>query len=613
MLHGFTTTRWARIPLALGLISSLLTLPPSTAANAAPDVPIVSIADGTQATAQDIAQFDDRWMRDNDRTGRLGVYQWAMTNRQAWMQWGIADETRAMVQMFELTHDRKYLDQLRAIDTILLRYRDDVHPGADYPGLADIDAGTHQGDPVCPKCTPPFTDLERGKVEPAWGSGMYTDVANDGGLNPADAGMSGLYGYALAAFARIVGEDPSLQADYGADAVKFANADIQTLWAFMPQMHYRPVGAFLEGTLSSPDVFPTAQQCTRAHDYAADHARWFSWDGSPDAAKNLADLLALIDKSTSDNCRTAGEYAGKPLAHNQAMSWMMMCIELWRALDSDFYRRSPQRSTDADPTRSLIPLLAAREQRYFADRLQVKSDNANGERYWWHYQDDVPNPHAEDGHANLDMLYLDVLRTSVDRLNPIATASGEPIPLDEAMLRRFANTFLEEYARPSEIDSGGNIRFDVNGRSNSDVGKDADASDSLCNGWVNLAVVDATVYRVCHDVLLRVGLPDKDGVRQHYLSIADHAALLVNKSFSQPVTPDLRPVPTIVGANRLTAAGRLAAAGLALGNERDVAQTDCSLIGLVLAQTPAAGSAVPVGSTVAFSFGVKPSGNLHCS
>jgi hypothetical protein len=289
---------------------------------------------------------------------------------------------------------------------------------------------------------------------------------------------------------------------------------------------------------------------------------------------------------------------------------MMMCIELWRTLDSDFYRRSPQRSTDADATRSLIPLLAAREQRYFADRLQVKSDSAHGERYWWRYQDDVPGPHAEDGHANLDMLYLDVLRTSVDRLNPIATASGEPIPLDDAMLRRFANTFLEEYARPSEIDSGGNIRFDVNGRSTSDVSKDADASDSLCNGWVNLAVVDATVYRMCHDVLLRVGLPDKDGVRQRYLSIANHAALLVNKSFSQPVTSM---VPTIVGANRSTAAGRLAAAGLALGNERDVVETDCSQIGLVLDQTPAAGSAAPAGSAVAFSFGVKPSGTLHCS
>jgi hypothetical protein len=87
----------------------------------------------------------------------------------------------------------------------------------------------------------------------------------------------------------------------------------------------------------------------------------------------------------------------------------------------------------------------------------------------------------------------------------------------------------------------------------------------------------------------------------------------VTRVFQWTVNPDLRKVPNIVGASRPKAASLLAAAGLSLGNERDVAQTDCALIGQVLDQTPAANSEAPVGSPIAFSFGVKPSGNLHCN
>jgi beta-lactam-binding protein with PASTA domain len=87
----------------------------------------------------------------------------------------------------------------------------------------------------------------------------------------------------------------------------------------------------------------------------------------------------------------------------------------------------------------------------------------------------------------------------------------------------------------------------------------------------------------------------------------------VTRVFSWSVNPDLRPVPNIVGATRQLAAAILAAAGLSLGSERDVAVTDCALIGQVLDQTPAATAAAPLGSTVAFSLAVKPSGNLRCS
>ena len=126
--------------------------------------------------------------------------------------------------MFELTRDRKYLDHLRAIASTVLQFRNDHHPGDDFPG---------RDNPVCIDCRPPFVDHERGKVEPAWNSGTHWDWVDDGGLSPVDAVVTGLYGYAVAAFARIVAEDPSLQAAYGADAMTYANETLRTLWAFM--------------------------------------------------------------------------------------------------------------------------------------------------------------------------------------------------------------------------------------------------------------------------------------------------------------------------------------------------------------------------------------------
>ena len=102
----------------------------------------------------------------------------------------------------------------------------------------------------------------------------------------------------------------------------------------------------------------------------------------------------------------------------------------------------------------------------------------------------MPDPHTEDGHSHLDMFNLDVLRRGFSRLGAVAAIPGEPIAFDDVMLRRFANTFLEEIARPDEIDRGGDFRFDLDGRSNTEVDKPSDASNSFCDGWVYLASVN---------------------------------------------------------------------------------------------------------------------------
>jgi len=479
--------------------------------------PIVNISPGTQVSAQDVAQFDARWMG-ADLQKRLDDYNLFLKNRQAWIAWGVADTTSAMIRMFELTRDWKYLNHLRDVDNIALKYRDDNHLGDDFP---------NGGNPDCLNCRPPFVDRERGIVKPAaWGSGiLYTDYVIDGGLTPVDAVTSGVYAYGIAAFARIVAEDASLHDVYGADAVKFANAIMQTLWVFIPEFDARQVGSNVEGTINRPALFPTPAQCAEARDDAVEHVNQFNGGD--------ADRLSKINKAKSD-CDETGLYADKPLAHNESGALMMAFIELWRALDSDFYRQSPLRASDADLARGVIPLIVARHQRYFVNvnRLKIKNDVPQGQRYSWNYNDDVPDPRTEDtSHGNLDMSYLNVLRLSFDRLNA-EVAPGEPIPLDDAMVRRFANTFLGQIARPDEIDRGGNLRSNVDGRPPEDNGKGGpDYNNTLCDGWVNLASADATVYRLCRDVSLRTSVR-KDEVFQDYLTIANHAALLANKRFS---------------------------------------------------------------------------------
>jgi hypothetical protein len=190
---------------------------------------------------------------------------------------------------------------------------------------------------------------------------------------------------------------------------------------------------------------------------------------------------------------------------------------------------------NADFARSLIPTLAARHQRYFANRLSIQNDAAQGERYTWNYNDDVPNPGVEDAaHGDLDMQCVAVLQPALARLNA-RLAPSDSVPLDTGMLRRFANSFLEQIARPAEIDAGGHLRADLNGRTAADRKGSADYYDYVCDGWINLAIVDATVYRICRDVSARQVAPPPDDPTnfQRYLGISVHAAILANKGYSR--------------------------------------------------------------------------------
>ena len=202
---------------------------------------------------------------------------------------------------------------------------------------------------------------------------------------------------------------------------------------------------------------------------------------------------------------------------------MMTLIELWRALDSPYYRSSAPQTNYVELTRALIPLLVSRFQRFFVDHLITGVDEVTGSPlFYWNYSDGGPSTHAEDvGHGALDMRYLDVLRRNFDRLNA-AVAPREPIALDNWYLTRFANTFLWGIAQHQGIPWGtpGSTDFahDVYGNN------PGPGNNTECDGWVSLAVVDASVYSICREVSLR--LIDNG---QPYLTIGNHSALLMNK------------------------------------------------------------------------------------
>jgi hypothetical protein len=235
------------------------------------------------------------------------------------------------------------------------------------------------------------------------------------------------------------------------------------------------------------------------------------------AAKDAYDRL----NQQKSNYEHLSCIAGAPLAHNENGLYVMTLLELWRVLDSPFYRQSSQQASVADMSRSLFPILISRFHRYFVDGLQVRKDQM-GERFFWHYQDDQPScvniDPEETHHGALDMRYLGVLWASPQRLYAQAATQGEAIPIDGRQLERFANTFLEEIA------PGEHFHADVNGTASSDA-----SYDSECDGWVNLAAGNPKVYRVCHDITLRVAPGTGD---QNNLNIANHSALLVNKRFS---------------------------------------------------------------------------------
>jgi len=212
----------------------------------------VTISNGATVTPADIAAFDAQWMQPAELAGtELYWAQCTFFDRYSPETWTTEPEMTALARMYEITHDHKYLDADQQFIELALQYRDDnYNPMPPYPcGYTSPFAPPH---PV---------DAFRGRVMPAWG-GINPDHAC---LNFAPEVTSSLYGYTIATFARIVAEDPTLQPVYGKAAISYANAVLETAWAFMPQVTTTKVGNVSEAHLSELEIYktkPTASACS---------------------------------------------------------------------------------------------------------------------------------------------------------------------------------------------------------------------------------------------------------------------------------------------------------------------------------------------------------------
>jgi hypothetical protein len=449
-----------------------------------PYVALVNLSDATAVSAADIDHFNGRWMQPAMCQAEVASAARDFSLRQP--GWATAERMAAMVRMFELTHDLRFLNHLRELTEIALAYRDDHYPG--------------NPDPACRRCEPrPLDDFRGGHVA-AWGHA--TDYY--AGLSGVDEGISSVFAYPMAAFARIVAEDPSLQDAYAATAVRYANAAAETMWALMPQMQYQAVGNAFEGYLAHPVAYATK----------------------------------LTNCNGNHTCENLHDFAGAPMAHNENGAFMMVLIELWRVLDSPFYRQSAPQTADVQLARSLIPVVVSRYQRFFVNHLQTLTDTGNGHpRFSWHHEDGIPHSvHVEDiAHGALDMRYVDVLRRNFDRLNAVVASPSEPILLDNSILARFANTFLWKIAERPWSAGLSNLAHDVNG------GGRGPANNAECDGWAQLAAADPAVYQICREVTLRVLPADPIDPRDHragqyFLTIGAHSALLTSKQFDRSAT-----------------------------------------------------------------------------
>jgi hypothetical protein len=453
------------------------------------DPGIITVSPGGQVTADDIAKFNAQWMAPYPRQKMINFAQSTLSQFDLDGVWGTGEGMAAMVRMFDLTHDTRYLDHLRELIQIALKYRDDLPLDKDRPDL------------IRP------TDEIRNKVGlPGWGG----RAVDSGGLHRVDEVTSSLYAYPIAAFARIVAENPSLQTLYSCDgssdkhckdAIDYANLVLETVNFFLPQIHrQRGAGNSIEATLTSPEEYrnrPTAADCEKAYDDAekadpGNHARW--------------------DQQWCD-CTRRNELAGRGLPHNQDLTFSMVLIELTRVLNSPFYLQSPKRVGGAENMRDFLLLLISRQQRYFANRLFLCEDGV-----CWRYMDNIPfGTHPEDtDHGSMDMSYVGLVFRDFDRLSAAAERFHEPLAFTSKDLHAFANTFVGRIAK------GDNFRHDVAGQ----APKPPYTDNSRCEGWLELTRADPRVWQACRDMSLRI-----IDSRQPYLNTGNHSMLLMSKKF----------------------------------------------------------------------------------
>jgi hypothetical protein len=250
---------------------------------------------------------------DNDEGAPPGV-DWidaSFTESTTPPYWYLGQITSALVQMYDLVapldaaRAGRYLKRLGRIAGELLANRDDK-----------------RGFPA---------DTFRGRVMPAWGA----RDDHDGTWNTGVV-TSGLFTYAMAAFARRVADNTALYAQYEPDAIRFVTATIKTYKAFRPELHLKESDA--QAYFVNPLNYPH-------------------------------------------------ELAGKPISYNENFSMMKALAEAALAGDSALYRGS----ANVTPFRLRLatqeaPLLIAKNFTFFDKHLRSKTLSDGTPYFEWEHE-----------------------------------------------------------------------------------------------------------------------------------------------------------------------------------------------------------------------------------
>src|SRR5262249_16839948 len=145
--------------------------------------------------------------------------------------------------------------------------------------------------------------------------------------------------YGMAGFARRVTDNPVLQPQYGAEAVRFVTAVIETYEAFRRELHL------------------------------GNHDAWAYFTVPAEYA-----YLACNDPKFAHACQGYRDTAGKPIAYNENLSMMKALAEVALASDSALYRGAAAAGC-VSPARLYLatneaPLLIAKNFTFFDKHLR---------------------------------------------------------------------------------------------------------------------------------------------------------------------------------------------------------------------------------------------------
>ena len=376
--------------------------------------------------------------------------------------WSLGQSTSGLIQVYDLVAPLDpgsadtYLSRLGAIAGALLANRDDLH------GFPE--------------------DPFRGRVMPAWGAFTHN---RDDKWN-TDVVTSGLFLYAMAAFARRVVDNPNRYSQFSDQAITLIDAAFETYEAFHPELHLAESDPFAYFVL--PLSYSTLA-CSNGADGCAGY-------------RNQAGQMNPTNS----------------IAFNENLSMMKALAELALAANSNLYRASANATPDRLQMATVeLPLVIAKNVAYRNSNLRPKMLADLTPYYEWDQQtfeagvEDVP-------HAQFELGSLAVILENQVRLNQLLAIAGraERIPLDPSMFVRFANTFLRKVWRNNTLSEN------IDGSGTPKGGPSANNDE--CAGWIPLAQFDPWVWTRSRDTVFNPTSPP--------LRVDNHGALLRYRKFN---------------------------------------------------------------------------------